>query len=240
MASHYQIIFVGNMLLLVVLMKTVGGKLAPTNLAWWNTPLLVEIPNKHRPAWANLLFHEIGFFLFTILLWQALAGLAPIDSHWEKVLCGLLVWTITEWMGATLIILYQRPARTPMIHDQPWRAASLAEFWGKRWNLWVGSWLAQTARQVSRSWKGQMWGAFALSGALHELMFNLPYHLATGKPHYGGMMAFFMLQPLGLWLDKSLSGLPPLVRRLFGWGWLVATCSLFVDKPFLHFFGLDR
>jgi hypothetical protein len=181
MALSYQTIFIGNVLVLLTVMKAVGGKLAHTNQAWWKSPLLAEIPGMHRPPWANVLFHQIGFFLLSVLLWSALAGLSPVEAHWQRSLCGFLVWSITEWAGATLIILFRRPAGTPLIHDRPWISTSLSEFWGKRWNLWVGAWLAQTARLLSRSTTRQGWGAFALSGVFHELMFNLPYQLAKGK-----------------------------------------------------------
>jgi alginate O-acetyltransferase complex protein AlgI len=71
------------------------------------------------------------------------------------------------------------------ICDNPQLSKSLAEFWGRRWNMAFHA-LARDVvyRPVARRW-GPAWGvmaAFAFSGVAHDLVISLPVGAGYGLP----------------------------------------------------------
>lgn len=236
MGLTFQTYFVGNLLLLVLLMKAVTYKLARTNLpvTWWLSPHLVERFKTHSPPLYHLLARQFFFFLLSFCSWWALtlspAPLAPYAAL-------PLIWFSTEWLGATLGLLsFQRGL--PLIHNEPWKARGLMDFWGRRWNIWVNSWLNRVSHQLfHRNTVLRPIGGFLLSAVFHELMFAVPYHLATGKTVYGFMTLYFSIQAIGtrvekLWLKPAST--PWLY--LWTWAWLLLPLPLFSQGPFLTLF----
>ncbi len=92
------------------------------------------------------------------------------------------------------------------IMDAPWRAGSLAEFWGQRWNRAFSD-VARIMvfRPLSRRWGAvvAMWGGFIFSGLAHELVITVPAGAGFGAP-----MVYFLIQALGVTLERgfNLSG----------------------------------
>ena len=86
--------------------------------------------------------------------------------------------------------------------DAPWRARSLADFWGSRWNR-AFSHVANRAlfRPMTRRFglaPGTLAG-FALSGVAHELVISVPAHAGYGLP-----TMYFLLQGTGVLLERWL------------------------------------
>ncbi|KAF0909592.1 hypothetical protein E2562_038147 [Oryza meyeriana var. granulata] len=76
--------------------------------------------------------------------------------------------------------------------DRPYLASSLADFWGRRWNLMVPAVLRPSVYRPVRARLGAAAGvvaAFLVSGIMHEVMF---YYI-TLEPGTGEVTAFFAL-----------------------------------------------
>lgn len=120
----------------------------------------------------------------------------------------------------------------------PWRAKSLTEFWGKRWNL---AFSEMTTLAVFRPLRG-LWGnapalvaAFLFSGILHELAISVPV-----RAGFGGPALYFVLQGLGILLERhwllvaTVIPAAPLVSRLWTFCWIVIPLPILFHRPFLE------
>jgi hypothetical protein len=101
--------------------------------------------------------------------------------------------------------------------DRPYLAASLREFWGRRWNLMVSAILRASVYDPVRARAGKEAAAaasFLVSGLMHEAM--ACYLLL--RPPTGEMVAFFLLHCAFCLVEDVLarrwkaSGWPPLPR----------------------------
>lgn len=120
--------------------------------------------------------------------------------------------------------------------DRPALAASVSDFWGKRWNV---AFRDLTHRMVFlpllRKWgrAAALMGGFVFSGVIHELAITVP---AGGG--YGGPMIFFILQGLAALFERSRTGkrlgLGKGIRGLlFTQGLLLLTVALLFPPPFV-------
>lgn len=121
--------------------------------------------------------------------------------------------------------------------DWPVCSASLAEFWGRRWNT---AFRDLTHRFLFRPLSSSIGPRAALlfgflcSGLVHELVITVP---AGGG--YGGPTIYFILQGLGLLAERSRFGRAhglgraPL-GRFFAILFLIAPVGLLFPSPFVH------
>ncbi|XP_037488549.1 probable long-chain-alcohol O-fatty-acyltransferase 4 [Triticum dicoccoides] len=102
--------------------------------------------------------------------------------------------------------------------DRPYLAASLRDFWGRRWNLMVSAILRPSVYDPVRARAGRAGGvlaSFAVSGVMHEAMVC---YLGLRWPPSGGMAAFFVLHGVCCvaegWCARrwATRGWPPLPR----------------------------
>ena len=99
----------------------------------------------------------------------------------------------------------------------PLRSTSLAEFWGKRWNLGFRELTHKLVfrplgRKVGAG--GATLAAFAVSGLIHDLVISLP-----ARGGYGLPTLYFVLQGVGVALERSQIGKRLSLGRGAG-GWL--------------------
>ncbi|KAI0374728.1 hypothetical protein BV20DRAFT_960878 [Pilatotrama ljubarskyi] len=128
------------------------------------------------------------------------------------IIFGIEMWyDIVSLIGVGLF--NQAPILWPPIHDQPWRASSLHEFWSKGWHQilrdtflvlggYPGLWIAGNV--------GMLFGTFIASGLFHEGGLYL-----GGAPIDLRVVAFFVAQAFGILAEKlyrAFSG-----RRVGGW-----------------------
>ncbi len=118
----------------------------------------------------------------------------------------------------------------------PLLATSLADFWGQRWN--------RAYRQISFDYffrpAASRFGvaagtfiAFLMSGLVHELVISFP-----AGAGYGGPTAYFLIQGVGLLIERARLCRRRLVRHpLLGWLWTLAfvlgPVGLLFHRPFL-------
>lgn len=124
-----------------------------------------------------------------------------------------------EMVVAVVTVLWLPSGRLlPRIHRQPWAARSVADFWGRRWNLWMSDWFREVIlRRMRRHPRLAMWLVFGLSGLLHEYGLNFTLWLVTGRNLFGTMMIYFLLQALGLELERRFLRRHPRANVLFAW-----------------------
>jgi hypothetical protein len=125
---------------------------------------------------------------------------------------------------------------TPVMQN-PLRASSLAEFWGRRWNTAFHELANRFAFRPLRSTVGGTSATllvFLVSGAIHELVISIPAQGGYGLP-----TGYFVLQGLGLAGERTHLGRQIGLGR--GWrGWLftlaVAAAPAFwlFPPPFVH------
>jgi membrane bound O-acyltransferase family protein len=164
-------------------------------------------------------------------------GLAATPLRWlVRYLAGVLVtYLAVEAVVRLLGFVYRAVGLVPpRLHDHPILSRSLAEFWGRRWNRIVGTWLRAVAFAPLLARGYPRLGialAFVLSAALH-FYFTWP---ALGPAPALLMSSFFVLQLPFVALERlfALRRWPRLLQRLWTLGVLGALSPLFVE-PFLR------
>ena len=178
--------------------------------------------------------------LFGLALW---IGASPVVLKWNEMAGG---WTAmigiifaAHFGGLHLVALAWRALGRDVspIMNAPILSQSLSEFWGRRWNVAFRDFAHHSVfRPAARKWNAATatWISFVFSGLVHELAISVP---AGGG--YGLPFAYFLLQGVGVWLERLAArrGLP--VRGGLG-GWLFAVvftvpaAVLLFHPPFVH------
>jgi hypothetical protein len=208
------------------------------------TPLLsFQSYRKKNQHPSTLWFILLKFILTTAFIgfWLLLAHKFNARPHFTDVLLlSPLIYLLTEWIGVFAQLLFYPVTALSPLHNHPLTSHTLGEFWGRRWNIWVQDWLRDVARPYRKIRMRKLLVTFLISGIFHELMVNLPYLLKFGKFTFGNMIAYFLLQALGLWVDKKyFHQAPSKLRRIYLWLVVAIPSPLFLNKPLLLFFGID-
>ena len=122
------------------------------------------------------------------------------------------------------------------IMNWPIVSVSLAEFWGRRWNL---AFRDLTHRFIFRPLvpiigaSGSLMAGFFVSGLIHDLVISLP-----SESGYGGPTTFFVLQAAGTLAERSRFGRfvglgQGLFGRLFCAATLLVPLPLLFHRPFI-------
>jgi hypothetical protein len=118
----------------------------------------------------------------------------------------------------------------PPLMNRPTHSTSVAEFWGRRWNMAFRDLTYQFLFRPLRSRIGPVAAlvvGFVISGVIHDIVISLP---AGGG--YGGPTAFFTIQAAAIFAERSRAG-----RALglgHGWrGWLFTAIALLLPVRLL-------
>lgn len=185
-----------------------------------------------RPARRDWLRAVFSLVVGTILI----VGVAPRYAEISKPVSG--------WIGVAGLILMLHFGTLNLI-ALSWQVAgqnvselmlapeascSLSEFWGQRWNTAFRDFSHQTIfRPLTRALGASVatLTVFVFSGLVHELAISIP-----ARAGYGGSMVYFLLQWLGIVIERNA------VRR--GWrlrsgmrGWLYAACWILIPAGLL-------
>jgi hypothetical protein len=149
--------------------------------------------------------------------WRGLIGMSLI-AHF-----GLFQLLTACWRAAGVDV--------PKMWDFPLLAASLADFWSRAWNRAFHEWVRdQVCRPVRdhASPTAALAAGFLYSGLVHELVLSLP---AGGG--YGLPTAYFVLQGLGIWLQRRVAWLSrPGVSRAWTLVVVAGPLGLAFHEPF--------
>ena len=156
-----------------------------------------------------------GLCLRTLLVWGALwlyywiYGILVRTFDIPRFYLGYLAAPVVLLMGeggfGVISLLWLPSGRLlPPLHRQPLLARGVADFWGRRWNLWFSDWFrhALFARMWRRPGVALFW-VFFVSGLMHEWVLNLPLWLVTGRRCFGTMMLYFLLQAGGVLVEHQ-------------------------------------
>jgi len=198
---------------------------SPSTYLFFLSPVLTpESYTRSQPisALPQFLFRG-GAFLGALLLcywtyWQ-LVDAFHLHGIVLNYLCAVLVLFMSEVLAAGFTLLWLPGGRLlPSLHQNPWLARGVAEFWGRRWNLWMSDWFRSVIFQPLRHRPVlAVWLIFCLSGLLHECVLNLTLWLVTGRELFGTMMLYYLLQGAGVLLERRFLKRRPLANRFFTW-----------------------
>jgi len=191
------------------------------------------------PAPAEYLLCGANAILGAGLVWLASSNAAlawPLAAPWLGLLgiglllhCGLFHGLSIVWRRAGV--------SAPPIMRWPICATSIADFWGRRWNL---AFRELANRYVYRPLTGHtgpttaLLLSFVASGLIHDLVISLPAGAGFGQP-----TLYFLLQAAGILVEHSRIGRRcglgrGLGGRLFAAVVVVAPLALLFHGPFLN------
>jgi hypothetical protein len=167
---------------------------------------------------------------------RAAAGLGEVIQGWIGMVG--IVWLL-HFGAFRLVSCAWRCAgvEAHVLMDRPLSATSLGAFWGRQWNT---AFRDLTHRflyvPLARRWGSRraVVAGFVVSGVVHDLVISVPARAGYGLP-----TCFFLLQAVGVLLERSASG-----RRLgagrgiAGWAWtmlvVAGPAALLFHPPFIH------
>jgi len=164
---------------------------------------LDERQHVSRPAPATWLWAVIETALGAFLLWRTARSVPqedPLIRGWLGMF-GLIL--LLHFGSFQLIALAWRTLGVDAkpIMSAPLRATSLAEFWGKRWNLGFRQLSYELIfRPLHRTLGVEAAGllVFLVSGLIHDLVISLPARAGYGLP-----TAYFLLQGTGITIEHT-------------------------------------
>jgi hypothetical protein len=234
--------------ILAIMMKLLSFKVSHCRVSFssfFKSPLLIANYKWIDRSLHMLVAEQIGL-LTLIFLHLFLLNFFHLKIHHPLLfpyLASPLIYFSTLWIGCSLQLMWKIFTQTPTsIHRKPYLSRNLNEFWSLRWNVWIREWIRSlTKKQNTRSsTKKRLFINFLVSGLLHEIMFNLPYEYSHGHAPWGNMTLYFLIQALGIFIDKTyFKNAKPLIRVFWCWLFVIGFIPLFVQKPFLTIFGLN-
>lgn len=249
----YQLVFILCFITLIFSMKFIAIKLYPsanilTSDFMFKTPVISPFSLRHLAiknrdvslhVVKNLIIHTL-LVLISYFIYDSAFEYFNTTFLMKQYFLGIFVYLLTEQIGSIARCLSLLGNKIPKpIHNHPYVSKNITEFWGKRWNRWVRDWLMIFSLRLPTKNKAvSVLLVFIVSGLFHEFMFNLPFFLYSGQMLFGTMMLYFFIQAIGIYLDKTvLSKQIVQVRWTFMWIMIIAPIPLFINLPFINFFG---
>ncbi len=149
--------------------------------------------------------------------WVAMIGLI-LAMH-----CGVFTLLAAFWRS--------RGRDVAPLMQAPLLAASVTEFWGRRWNhAFRDVAHAVLFKPVTRRFGAVtgMWAVFLASGLAHELVISMP-----ARAGFGGPTLYFALQAIAMSLERGCPIKSSLFWRLRAWVFLLAPLPLLFHPPFV-------
>lgn len=138
-----------------------------------------------------------------LLVWSHADALAWLPRYLARCAAGaVVVLAVAEVMtGLVGLISGLAGASLRPVHDSPYRARTVGEFWSRRWNPLVGAWLHRHCfrRLAPRGARLAMIGTFVASAALHAYLL-----LAIDLLAALSWAAFFIAQPVLVLAERKL------------------------------------
>jgi alginate O-acetyltransferase complex protein AlgI len=158
------------------------------------------------PAPSNWIKASLETMVGASLLWGVARSIPQAQSLLRGWI-GMVGLILLLHFGTFQIValLWQRlGVKAEPIMSAPLRSTSLAEFWGKRWNLGFRQLAHEFIfrpfyRRLGPNMAGLL--VFAVSGVIHDLVISLPARAGYGLP-----TLYFLLQGAGVIIERSCFG----------------------------------
>jgi len=123
----------------------------------------------------------------------------------------------------------------PPLHCRLWLTRGLADFWGRRWNLWFSDWFRYSIlTPLRRRPLLALILIFAVSGVMHEWVVNVPLYFLTGTTLFGSMMVYFLLQAAGILVERHFLKGHDRLKIAFAWLVIVAPAPFIMNEGLLR------
>lgn len=239
------LLFVEALVLLIAVMKLIAllippASNSPRSVMFWVLPsgasLQRALPVRdygqvclQAIAWLGVVLISYGIY------WKLVSGF-HIGGVRLSYLGSLIVLLWGEALSAVLTVLFLPGGRLfPPLHQSPLAARSVADFWGRRWNLWFSDWFRSV---IFLPLRGRPVVAlilvFAVSGLMHEWVINLPLYCLTGKAPFGSMMGYFLLQAAGVLFERHFFKRRPGLQMVFVWVVVLVPAPLLINEGLLR------
>ena len=238
-------LFLLALVLLGFVMKLVG-QLLPLTVSydrslWFWLHLSPNSLRRLRPVvepW-SMLFRAVGLGVSLWLsywIYRWLAGTFQVQGLLLAYAALPILFLMSEFLAALItVVLLPSGQLLPPVHCRPWQARGIADFWGRRWNLWFSDWFRYALLSRLRGWPvGTLVLIFAISGVMHEWVINVPLYCLTGRARFGSMMVYFLLQAAGLLLEHRFLKDRGAWRVGFAWLVILAPAPLIMNEGLLR------
>ncbi len=149
-------------------------------------------------------------------------------------------YIITELIGQFFQIVFLLFNKTiPGIHNKPFMAKNITQFWSNGWNIWVRDWLFEiTPTRIRKMNYVNIIFPFFISGIWHEIIINIPLFIISKINIFGTMILYFLIQSLGVIADKKYFRIKASksLRYLFCLFIAIAPSPLFFNEQLLKIF----
>jgi hypothetical protein len=193
----------------------------------------IPLPASERPRLQEWIAAAVKLAIGAVLFW-GVSRFVPADRELVLGWLGMIGLILMLHFGSFhLLSCAWRSAGVdarPLMRN-PLAAASLSEFWGRRWNTAFRDFTHRFLFQPLTEKLGPKWAlvtGFVFSGVLHDLLISLP-----ARGGYGGPTLFFSLQAAGLLAERTRRGRAlGLGRGGRGWSFTMLVLALPVAALF--------
>lgn len=245
--SFVGLILVSQTLMKLASVRVAGRSLSPPEPGIWLTPLMStetwrRSENVTRDSVKKfLILSPISIATIVMAYWIYFAAARIFHLH-GLILCYLAVPVIlvSELAFIPIRLLSQTTGKViPPIHNGLFRATSVGDFWGNRYNVWVSDWFHQLIfTPLRRKPAVASFAVYLYSGLWHDLLINAPLLLIFHRCYLGWMTAYFMIQWIAAMLDRALLREKPILRRCLTYVAVIFPAPLFFYPAILRIFGL--
>lgn len=173
-------------------------------------------------------------FLSYWIYWQLVNATGMRGFFLGYCAAPILLLMMMSLSALMTLILLPSGLMLPSLHHRPWRMRSVADFWGRRWNLWFSEWMRFTVFQPLRRRPAlALTLGFALSGLIHEAVINVPLYIVTGRMLFGAMTFYFLMQAAGVLIERRFKNHPRL-QVLFAWLVVFEPAPLVINEGMLR------
>jgi hypothetical protein len=186
----------------------------------------------------RIVFQTLLWFGAVLVSYEIYRGLVSV-AHMRGLLLNYAALPVLLVMSEFLVSLatvvwWPSGQRLPPIHCRLWLTRGLADFWGRRWNLWFSDWFRYAILTRLRRPVFALILIFTISGVMHEWVINVPLYYLTGRTLFGSMKVYFLLQAAGILVERRFLKRHDSVKVAFAWFVILAPAPLIMNEGLLR------
>jgi D-alanyl-lipoteichoic acid acyltransferase DltB (MBOAT superfamily) len=153
--------------------------------------------------WFTAAAQTIAGAALIVCAWKTLSSVPGLLAGWIAML-GLVLFLHFGSFHVWALLWQRAGVDAEPIMRSPMKSVSLAEFWGRRWNIGFRQLSHDLVFEPCRQRIGlgpAILAAFLVSGLIHDLVISFP-----ARGGYGLPTVYFLLQGFGVLLERSAVG----------------------------------